>query len=76
MPVTLQHAFFGEAPSIVQEGLQCLTRWVVPASMDHAKAGKIKPDRQGPEPVDGILVRLRVLSDLAKKFGVLVRILR
>lgn len=48
----------------------------MPASMDDPKAGKIEPDRQGSEPADGVLVGRRVLSNLAKKFGVLVRILR
>jgi hypothetical protein len=43
--------------------------------MDDAKGGKVKPDRQSSEPADGILMGRRVLSDLAEKFGVLVRIL-
>jgi hypothetical protein len=43
--------------------------------MDDAKVGKIEPDRQGSEPTDGILVSPRVLSDLAKTFDVLLRIL-
>jgi len=47
----------------------------VPAGMDDAEAGKIKPDRQDSEPVDGILVVWGVLSELVKKFGVLVGIL-
>ena len=74
-PVTFQHAFFSEAPGGIQEGLQCLTRGIVPASVDNAKAGEIEPYRQGSEPVEGILVGRRVLLNLAKKFAVLVRIL-
>jgi hypothetical protein len=75
VPVTLQHAIFGEAPSIVQERLQCRTRPIVPASVDHAKTGKVKPDRQGSKPVDGVLVRFGVLPNLAKEVGMLVRII-
>jgi hypothetical protein len=75
VPVTFQYSFFGETSGFVQEGRKCVTRGFVPASMDDAEAGKIKPDRQGSEPVDGILVAWGVLSEFAKKFGVLVGIL-
>jgi hypothetical protein len=49
---------------------------MVYASVDNAKARKIEPDRKAPEPVDGILVSRRALSNLDEEFGVLVRILR
>jgi hypothetical protein len=74
--VTLEHSFAGEAPSVVQEGFQRLTRGIVPAGMDDAKAGKIEPDGKVPEPIDGILMGGRVLSNLDEEFGVLVRVLR
>jgi hypothetical protein len=76
VPVTLQYSFISEVPGFVQERLQHLTRGIVPASVDSAKAGKIKPDGEAPEPVDGNLMGSRILSDLVKEFGVLIRILR
>ena len=51
-------------------------RRFVPASVNHAKAGKVQPDRQALEPADGIPVGGRALFYLAEKFRVLVRILR
>ena len=42
--IALEYSFVGEAPALVQEGLQRLTRRIVPASVDNTKAGKIEPN--------------------------------
>jgi len=48
----------------------------MPTRVDHPKTGKVQPNRQPLEPAQGILVDGRVFIELAKKFGVLMRILR
>jgi hypothetical protein len=47
-----------------------------PTSVDDAKAGKIEPDGKAPEPVDGIVMGRRILSNLDEEFEMLIRILR